>query len=171
MRLRSFLTNTRATAGVEMALILPIISVLFLNVADATMYIYSKMQVDLAAQEAAGIARAMCDTESELPATLNCAGLTAAMTAAAQATSLGTDVSLGTPDNAWYCANATSDLLEVATIDLPRPADCSATLGGSTALPGEYISVTATYTFTPIFSSVSAVPSGDIQRTAWIRLQ
>lgn len=173
MRLRGFLRDTRAAAAVEMALILPAVAFIIVNVADATMYVYSKMQVDLAAQEAAGFARATCDTPAELPATLNCAGLVDAMTTAAQTTSLGADVTLDAPEAAWFCSNESSQLIEVAAIDAVPPADCSATLDGSTAVPGEYISVTANYAFSPIFptaSVASALPS-TIQRTAWIRLQ
>jgi hypothetical protein len=173
MRLRTFLADTRAVAAAEMALILPIVSVLFLNVADATTYIYSRMQVDLAAQEAVGLARARCDTAAKLPSTVNCTGLQAAMQAAAQATSLGASVTINTATAAWYCSNAGSDLMQVATITSARPANCSTTLTGSTAVPGEYLSVTASYTFTPIFAAASIASSlpSNIQRTAWIRMQ
>lgn len=173
MRLRALFADTRAAAAAEMALVLPFISVLFLNVADATTYIYSRMQVDLAAQEAAGLARARCDTAAELPSTVNCAGLQAAMQTAAQATSLGSDVTIDTATAAWYCANASSELVLVAAIGSTPPANCSATLTGSTAKPGEYLSVTASYTFTPLFAAVSVASSlpSNIQRTAWIRMQ
>lgn len=173
MRLCGFFADARATAGAEMALVLPIVSVLFLNVADATTYIYSKMQVDLAAQEAVGFARTKCDTPAKLPATVNCAGLQAAMQSAAQATSLGADVTLNTATGAWYCSNASSELIEVAAIGSAPPADCSGVLSGSTAIPGEYLSVTASYTFTPLFAaaSVAANLPSNIQRTAWIRMQ
>ncbi|GAA4762514.1 TadE family protein [Novosphingobium ginsenosidimutans] len=173
MRMRSLLADTRAVAAAEMALVLPIVSVLFLNVADATTYIYSRMQVDLAAQEAAGLARARCDTAAKLPSTVNCTGLQAAMQTAAQATSLGTSVTINTATAAWYCSNASSELIEVAAISSTPPANCSATLTGSTAEPGEYLSVTASYTFAPLFAGLSVASSlpSPIQRTAWIRMQ
>lgn len=173
MRLRAILTDVRATAGAEMALVLPIVSVLFLNVADATSYIYSKMQVDLAAQDAVGFARTMCSTPAKLPATVNCSGVQAAMQTAARATSLGSGVTLGTAVGAWYCSNASSELVEVAAIGATPPANCSAVLSGSTARPGEYLRVTASYTFTPLFAAVSVAASlpSQIQRTAWIRMQ
>ena len=172
-RLNQLYRDSGGTAGAEMALVLPFIAVLFLNVADATSYIYSRMQVDLAAQEAAGLARAMCDTTAELPSTVNCPGLQAAMETAAQATSLGADVSLNTATAAWYCSDASSNLVEVAAITSTPPADCSGTLTGSTAKPGEYLQVTASYTFAPIFpaASVAASLPSDIARTAWIRIQ
>lgn len=173
MELRSFLADARAVAAAEMALILPIVSVLFLNVADATTYIYSRMQVDLAAQEAVGLARAKCDTAAKLPATVNCSGLQAAMQAAAQATSLGAAVTINTASAAWYCSNSASELVQVAAINSTPPANCSGVLAGSTAKPGEYLSVTASYTFAPIFAAASIAASlpSNIQRTAWIRMQ
>jgi hypothetical protein len=95
------------------------------------------------------------------------------MEGAAQATSLGSDVTLNTASAAWYCADAGSELVNVAAIESTPPADCSGVLSGSTARPGEYISVTASYTFSPIFAatSVAALLPSNIQRTAWIRMQ
>lgn len=174
--MRGLLTLLReewAAAAAELALILPAVLFIFINVADLSMYVYSKMQVDLAAQEAVGIARVMCDEEEELPATENCGGLDDAMLGAAQATSLGDGVSLGTPNAAWYCSNGAAELVEVASISAPPPDDCSGVIGTSTSKPGEYISVTASYSFTPIFpyASVATVLPATISREAWMRLQ
>lgn len=168
-----FLRDTRAAAASEFALVLPLLAYVFLNVADLSMYIWSKMQVDIAAQAAVGAARAACDEVAELPATTNCGTLTATMLNAAQATSLGTQVTLGIPTEAWYCSTTTGTLSEVAPINAAVPADCSGTTAGSTVAPGDYISSTASLTFTPMFpgATIAAALPPTITSTAWMRLQ
>lgn len=157
-----------------MALVLPGIAFIFLNVADLSFYIFSKMQVDLAAHEAVGAARVLCDTSAKLPATTNCGGtLTSTMLSAARSTTLGNNVTLGTPTEAYYCATSAGVLNQVAAVGATVPANCSATVAGSTAKPGDYISVTGSYSFSPIFpgASVAAVLPATITRTAWLRLK
>jgi len=161
-----------------MALILPGIAFVLLNVVDLSSYIWHKMQVDLAAHEAVGYVRATCTASSQLPVTYpdntHCkATLIAEMTAAAQSTSLGTGVTLNTPTEAYYCADATGTLVEVAAISATPPANCSATVSGSTASPGIYIKATASSTFSPVFpgASVASVLASPITRTAWMRLK
>jgi Flp pilus assembly protein TadG len=175
MALRRLLRDGRAAASAEFALILPGFALIFLNVADLGHYIFTKMQVDLAAHEAVGAARVLCNEASKLPATegSKCPGHSAAMTSAAQSTSLGNSVSLGTINEAWYCANASGDLVQVAAVGGTVPANCSGTVSGSTAEPGDYISVTASKSFSPIFpgASVASLMPATITREAWMRLQ
>ena len=164
-----FLADRRGVAAAEMALVLPAVAFIVLNVADLGLYIFARMQVDLAAQAAVGAARVQCDTPAELPIS-NCSGLSTTMTNAAQTTSLGSAVTLGTPTDAKYCANTSGELRA------PIPANaatCSGVVTGSTSKPGDYIRVTASYTFAPIFpgASVASYLESSIQRTAWIRLQ
>lgn len=170
-----FWRDIRAGAAAEMALILPGIVFIGLNLTDLSVYIYTKMQVDLAAQEAVGAARVLCDTSAELPATVgtNCPGLTDAMLAAARTTSLGDKITLGTPIEKFYCANPASTLVVVKDADKTPPTTCKDTLTGSSAKPGDYISVTAAYTFTPVFpgASVATYMPAQITRTAWMRLK
>lgn len=158
-----------------MALILPGIAFIGLNLTDLSVYIYTKMQVDLAAQEAVGAARSLCYTAAKLPATINCgSSLQSTMLAAAQKTSLGTGVTfLAAPTEKYYCADSSSTLVVVANANATPPANCSGTVPGSTAKPGDYISVTAKYTFAPVFpgASVAAYMPATIQRTAWMRLK
>jgi Flp pilus assembly protein TadG len=171
---RRFIRDTRAAAAAEMALVLPAIAFILLNVADLSIYIFSKMQVDLAASEAVGAARVLCDTAAELPAKQNCgSALDSTMLAAAQTTSLGSNVTLGTSTEAFYCATSSSELTQVAAYNGTPPTTCTGTIAGSTAKPGDYISVTASHTFSPIFpgASVAATLPATITRTAWLRLQ
>ncbi|WP_165938464.1 TadE/TadG family type IV pilus assembly protein [Parafrankia sp. BMG5.11] len=174
MTLLKFLRDKSGAAAAELALILPAFAFILLNVVDLSVYLYSKMQVDLAAQEAVGAARVLCDTDAELPATqgANCPALTATMLAAAQSTSLGSNVSLGTPAEAFYCTTSGGVLTQVAAIGATVPANCSAVVTGSTASPGNYIAVEASYPFSPVFpgASVAAFLPKRITRTAWLRL-
>ncbi|MEP6867562.1 MAG: TadE family protein, partial [Novosphingobium sp.] len=171
----AFLHDTRAAAAVEMALVLPFLAYILINVADLSVYVFDRMQVDLAAQEAVGTARYVCDTAAELPATTNCGGtLNTKMLAAARSTSLGNSVSLNTPTEAWFCSTAGgANLTQVAAITAARPANCSATIAGSTAKPGDYISITASRSFTSLFpgASIAASLPATITSTAWLRLQ
>jgi hypothetical protein len=55
------------------------------------------------------------------------------------------------------------------------PATCASVVAGSTAAPGDYITITVTYTYHPVFKglSVLSVLGGStpvITRTAWSRL-
>ncbi|WP_375293464.1 TadE family protein [Novosphingobium sp. G106] len=122
--------DCHAVAAVEMALVLPILAFIVLNITDLAIYAYSRMQVDLAAQAAVGAARALCNTSAtnrQLPAKQNCTGVDAAIVAAAQTTSLGSSVSLtGTSGDhsteGYYCADNTSTLQLVAAYNAtPRP--------------------------------------------------
>lgn len=170
---RRFLSDASGAAAAEMALIIPGVAFILLNVVDLSFYIFTRMQLDLAAQAAVGAARDLCDTAAELPATTNCGGtLTSTMTAAAQSTTLGTNVTIGAPTENHYCANTSGELIVAGSLDAPS-TDCSAVVSGSTAAPGDYISVTASYTFTPLFpgASVASHLTSPIQRTAWLRLK
>src|SRR5579871_6666469 len=79
-------------AGVEFALVLPFLLVPIVNVPDVAIYSYQSMEVNAAAQAAADAALVTCGQTGMVPATTSCTGLTAAETAAAQRTSLGTGV-------------------------------------------------------------------------------
>lgn len=168
---RRFLADTRAVAAAEMALVLPIVGFITLNIVDLATYMYSKMQVDLAAQQAVGTARSLCTN----PSAANCGATYAAnMRAAAQKTTLGTSVTLvGTLAEKYYCANASGTLVLVATPPTAPPATCASVLSGSTAKPGSYISTVSSYTYSPIFPGVSVASylSSPVQSTAWMRLQ
>lgn len=168
---RLFLRDTRGTAAAEMALVFPIVGFIALNVVDLAVFTYSKMQVELAAQQAAGIARSLCTN----PSGANC-GTTysAQISTAAQQTTLGGQVALvGDPAEKYYCADTNGTLVLVATPPSAPPATCSAVVSGSTARPGSYISVTTSFTYSPIFPGASVVSylSTSIQSTAWMRLQ
>ncbi|WP_066858875.1 TadE/TadG family type IV pilus assembly protein [Sphingobium sp. TCM1] len=173
---RRFRAHRRGSVAVEMALCFPIIGFVSLNIMDLCVYIFSRMQTELAAQAAVGKVRNLCP-DAKLPATYptgNCsATLSTDMAAAAQATSLGSSVTLNTPTEAYYCADDSGGLQLVAAIDATPPADCSTVVTGSTQAPGDYISVTASYTYVPFAPGLTIMSalSTNIQQTAWMRLK
>jgi hypothetical protein len=97
----------------------------------------------------------------------------AAVTAAVQSTRLGTGVTVTLPPaEDYYCVNTTtSALVTVGSFPTTKPADCGA-VGSASDKPGDYIRVTASFVFTPLFPAVSvaALLTTPIVRTAWMRL-
>lgn len=167
-----FCCDTRGTAAIEFAGVATLLVVGLLNAVDFGYYMYERMEVENAAQVGAQAAWKTCDRISMLPATQNCAGLNAAITAAIQATSLGTSVQLasGYPTEGYYCVNASSQLQSVGSLS-SKPADCSA-VGSSTTSPGDYIQVQVTFAYAPLFgiSVMSAWGISSIGKTSWLRL-
>jgi hypothetical protein len=96
------------------------------------------------------------------------------MLTAAQATSLGTRVTLAGTSEKFYCANSSGAFTTGNTYNLGKqPANCSAVITGSTAPPGDYIQTTASAPFASAFpgASIAALLPKTITRTAWMRLQ
>ncbi len=174
LALRRFGAGTCGAAAAEFALLLPLLAIPVLNVVDLGSYAYDRMQLDNSAQAAAQVVWAKCATQGYVPATVdaNCTAILSTITtAAAQATALGTEVTVTGWTEGYYCQVGGS-LVLAGAVTADKPADCSAAGGSSTDTPGDYILVTATYTYTPIFSAVSVVsllPS-TVTRTAYMRL-
>jgi len=174
--LRRYRSEQRGAAAAEFALVLSLLTIPVLNVIDVAIYAWDRMQVDNAAQMAVQAAWATCNKSSNLPATPNsynkCPNMPTAVTTAAQSTTLGTRVTVsGTSEN-YYCVNtSTSVLATVGTFPGTKPSDCSS-VGSASDKPGDYVLVTVTFTYTPIFSAVSIASAlaSPITRQAWMRL-
>jgi Flp pilus assembly protein TadG len=157
-------------AAIEFGLFATFLSAALANVADVSIYIYQRMQVENATEIAAQAASKNCSTS--LPATTNCSNLLSAMQSALQSTSLGAAVTLqsGSPSEGYYCVNSSKTLQYVSNVS-SKPADCTA--AGMPALqPGDYIIVNTTFTYRPLFpgfSAASIFPT-PINRTAMMRL-
>lgn len=158
-------------SAVEFALVAPMLAFLAVNVFDVAIYFYTAMQVANAAEMAAQAAWETCDPNDELPATVRCSGLNAAVQAAVRSTTLGTRVQMvgGFPREGYYClVGGTLRKLEVALE--PKPENCGA-LGATNVKPGDYIEVQVTYDYAPILSwSVAAFWPDPIVRSASMRL-
>ena len=163
--------DRRGVAAIEFGLFVIFLSLGLANVADVSMYIYQRMQVENATEIAAQAAWKTCDL-SQLPATTSCPGLATAVQTAVQSTSLGTRVSLisGSPSEGYYCVNSSNALQYVSDVS-SKPADCTAA-GMPSLQPGDYIQVQTTFSYAPLFPglSVASTFGTPINRTAILRL-
>jgi hypothetical protein len=145
-----------------------------LNAVDLGLYEYRRMQVENAAQVGAQAAWKACyDPSAMLPATTKCAGLNGAITAAIQSTSLGTAIALttGYPTEGYYCVNGSGALQSVGSLST-RPANCS-DAGNAATSPGDYLQVSVTYVYAPVFSNLTVMGASgisSISMTSWMRL-
>lgn len=170
---RRFGRDAQATAAIEFGGAASLLILGALNAIDLGYYMYNRLQVENAAQVGAQAAWLTCSDQSrDLPATVNCSGLNAAITAAIQSTSLGANVSLasGYPSEGYYCINSSNALQSVGSLSA-KPSNCSAA-GNANASPGDYVQVGVTYSFAPLFglSVMSTWGVKSITATTWMRL-
>lgn len=170
--LRSILTDHRGVAGIEFAIIGAMICFLTLNAVDVARYIYTRMQVENAAQIGAQAAMQACDL-TKVPATTKCPGLASAVIAAVQSTSLGSHVSLAanSPAEGYYCINSANALQYVSAVSA-KPDNCSA--AGTPALqPADYLVVDVTYPYATLFADLTVARffTTPITANARMRLQ
>lgn len=182
-RTSGFLADRGGAAAAEIALWLTVLTLPALTVVDIGTYVYSTMQVQAAAHHAADAARKACGWNAvPLTSSSNCnqTTLTSAIAAAAQSTSLGSNVAVssGYPQEQYYCVDATGALTAVGTAGTSGspptpPADCSGVTKTSTAAAGDYLKVQVTYTYAPMFNGItlSAGLPSPITATAWLKMQ
>jgi Flp pilus assembly protein TadG len=170
-RMKAMSADQSGVAAIEFGIFALLLFVALANVVDVTMSLYQRMQAENATQVAAQAAWKACDLP-KLPATVNCPGLTTAISNALGSTSLGTRVSLvsGSPAEGYYCVNSSNALQYVSDVS-SKPLDCTAA-GTPSLQPGDYIQVQTTFTYTPIFPglSISSTFPSPINRTALMRL-
>ena len=141
------------------------------NTIDVARYLYQRMELENAGQMAAQAAWKACDI-AHLPATTNCPGLSAAVTASLQSSSLGAGATqaAGSPNEGYYCVNTSGALAYVSNVSA-KPADCSS-VGNAAAQPGDYIKIQATYAYSSLFGgiSVGSTLASPITTTTLMRL-
>ena len=167
-------TDERGASALEFAIFAGMLAFGLLNTADISIYIYKRMQVENATEMAAQAAWKACDPpKGYLTATLSCPNLTTLMTQAAQSTGLGNQVTIatGSPQEGFYCLNDAGALQHIANASLNPPADCSST-GLPGQQPGDYIQVTTSFSYAPLFPgvTVAGVFPTPIMRTSMMRL-
>ncbi|WP_374575618.1 TadE/TadG family type IV pilus assembly protein [Phenylobacterium sp.] len=177
---RRFLGETGGAAAAEFVLWLALLIFPVLNAVDLGVYAFQRMQLDLAAQAGVQAAWYTCNSKDFLPATENCPELSNAVATAVQSTSLGEQISLdaGSPVEGWYCTDeaqtlqAVGDTWTIGDDPTAKPANCDAVISGSKTAPGDYIQVTVSYDYTPVFSgvTVASMLTTPMKRTAWMRL-
>jgi Flp pilus assembly protein TadG len=174
-KLRLFVAAARGVAGIEFAIIGPLLALGLVNAVDVGYYAYQGMEVWNAAEVGAQAARNTCNDvppnykgTTNLPATQNCPVLNATITTAIQSTTLGTAVSLasGYPAENYYCVNASNALILQGPVSSP-PTTCSTSVA-----PGDYIQVQVTYPYQALFafSVMSALKVTSITKTSWMRM-
>lgn len=149
--------DERGASALEFAMFAGMLSFGLLNTADISIYIYKRMQVENATEMAVQAAWKACDpSQGYLPATTSCPGLTSAITAALQSTELADQVAIaaGSPTEGYYCLNTSGALQFVAAVTSTPPADCSST-GNVGQQPADYIQVTSTYSYAPMFPGIT----------------
>ena len=160
------------------------LTVPILNAADLGMYAYDYMELNHAAQTGAQAAFKLCNPAmgNYLPAATKCPNVLSTVTTAAQSTSLGSKVIIGTfSQEGNFCQNGsslhlvgTSGTLSPALAPVaPSPNDCTTIDPSMSYAPSDYVEVIVRYTYTPVFGGVSIgslLPS-PIKQTAWMRLQ
>jgi|SRR6185437_4334421 len=168
---KAFGRDRRGTAAIEFAFFVGFLSVATLNVAEVSIYIYQRMQVENAAQMGAQAVWKTCNTSSLLPATTKCAGLTTALNNSVRSTALGARVQSASPTEAYYCVTAQNALQYMSSVD-SKPVDCSAA-GNSAAQPADYITIQTTFNYAPMFAgiTVGTLFPTTIQQTTTMRLQ
>jgi hypothetical protein len=170
--LKPFRRDQKGIAAIELALVGGLFAVGFMNVADVGRYAYQTAQVNAAAQAGAQAALTACDM-AHTPATLNCPGLTAAVTTGVQGTSLGDQVTIdGAVAENWYCLD-TSGVLQWASPANLKPADCSFIANpAANATPSLYLQTPVTFKFQPLFPGLTIAKTfmSSIKRTAWMRM-
>ncbi|HJW41694.1 MAG TPA: TadE/TadG family type IV pilus assembly protein [Rhizomicrobium sp.] len=168
---RDIRKDTSGVAAIEFAPIAVILIYALLNVTDVSFFLYDKAQVEEATQMGAQAAWRACN--GSLPATVNCAGLNAAVTNAVQSTSLSTSVAVktGSPSEGYYCASSTGTLQLVGSVSSSEPASCSAA-GVASTTPADYVKIQTTYSYTPLLTdlSIGSLLPTSITSTAWERL-
>ena len=153
-RIKAISADQSGVAAIEFGIFAPLLFLALVNVADVTIYLYQRMQVQNATQVAAQAAWKACDLP-QLPATVNCPGLTTAISNALASTSLGTGVSLvsGSPSEGYYCVNSSNALQYVSNVS-SKPLDCTAA-GMPSLQAADYIQIQTTFTYSPIFPGLS----------------
>ena len=168
----SFIRDVSGVAAIEFGLVGFLILAGVFNAVDLAYYGYQLEEVEDAAQVGVQAAYNVCNGAiSSLPAIGNCSSLSATITAAIISTSLGARVSLasGYPVEGYYCVNTSGALQSVGSSE---PSNCAAA-GNSSATPGDYLQISVTFSYTPLFpgiSVMSALGATSIVRTSWIRL-
>src|SRR5262245_46519097 len=166
--------DERGASALEFAIFGGILAFGLLNTADVSIYVYKRMQLENATEMAAQAAWKACNpNDGYLPATLSCPNLVSKITQAAQSTALGNQVTIatGSPQEGFYCLNNTGALQKVADATLNPPNDCSAT-GNAGQAPGDYIQVTASFSYAPLFPGVTVASAftTPILKTSMMRL-
>lgn len=178
---RNMLARYRRTesgsAAMELAILTGLLILPTLNVVDIAVYIYQQMQTHNAAEMAAESGFENCRTQY-LPASSNCTATNSkykitfsqAIDNGIRETTLANAVALNNVSEGYYCST-TSNTLE-AVNSTSQTCSSASNPAEPNAVPGDYILITATSTYRPMFKglTVTAFLPSTIRKTVWIRM-
>lgn len=171
--LKRLLADKSGVAGIEFTLVTTVLVYALLNGVEVARWSLQKMEMRNAVHSATQAVWRACDVKS-LPAKTNCTGLNTAISTGLQSTSLGTNViqTTGYPTEAYYCVDGSGVLTQVGPITSTKPSDCAG-VGDATHKPGDYVMLSASYTYTPMVPNLTIgrfLPT-TLTATGSIRLQ
>ena len=158
---------------VEFAFVSLALLYMLMNGLEVARWYYQRTEVSHAIHSASQAVLRSCDPTKQLPATTNCPNFNTYVAEGLASTALGNSIVLtsGFPTEAYYCLNSSKTLQQVGTTASARPSDCTA-VGDSTHRPGDYVQIQASYTFSPLFTGLTAgslMPT-NMTSTGFIRL-
>jgi Flp pilus assembly protein TadG len=153
--------DTSGLAAIELAIIAPVLFLCTLCVADLGRYALDKTWVTDAASAGADYAVAHANDSNYSPTYPMGSAFSAAIATAATSATPAANISVSS-----YYGCATSSGVTASTQGATCP---SGTSTGGTA--GEYVSVTATMSFTALFSAAGIPYPSTIKKTAVVRIQ
>ena len=171
---RELRQDASGLATIEFAMASTMLMLGLLNGLEVARWSFQRMEVANAVHSAAHAVWNACDTK-HLPAMTNCAGRAAAITNGLKSTSLGTAVTVAatSPTEGYYCLTSGGVLKKEADYTDTKPANCSAE-GDSAHVPGDYLKITATYAYRPMFGrgiTVGSLMPATLSSSSMIRLQ
>jgi len=148
--------DRKGAAAVEFALWLLILAYPLVNVADLGLYVYKSMQVSNAAQMAVQNVFVACGQTNAAPIKDSCSTYDSSISTGSQSTSLGSNVTV---------TDKSECVLGIVKSGAKSNADCPSS-------SGDYVGVTVSYTFTPLFglASITSLLSSIVTRTHWIKM-
>jgi len=172
-RLAAFLGDERGTAAMELAGVGGLLIFGAMNAADVGRYAYQAQEVNAAAQAGAEAALVACDVD-HTPATLNCPGLSAAVTTALQSTRLGSSIQLNSAlAEDYYCRTTTGALVKAGAAS-SKPTDCAGVANAAAgATPTLYLQVNVLFAWQSMFPGLTVAQNftPTLTRTAWMRMK
>jgi Flp pilus assembly protein TadG len=184
MRVLHLRQDSAGVAAVEFALVLPVFGVLLAGVVDLGNVLYTRFRLDSAVSAAADYVEVNAASVSSTGgATL--AGNAATIVQSSQGSSWanasviinngptstvtgGTSTAGGTAANADSCYCPT---YSGGTTTWGGAATCGSACASGTATAGKFVTITASRTYTPLFSTYGIVQNGTISSTATVQTQ
>jgi Flp pilus assembly protein TadG len=151
--MKRFIADISGVSATEFALLLPFLALITAGVVDFGLAFGAKLQLSNAVSQGTQFAFMTGPTVT--------AGQV--QTVVQTATSLpSVSVTTTYSGTSCYCLTGTPPALAAQTCGTPC-ADAS--------VPGKYVSVTASYTYTPIFPSFGLIPNSQLSESAVVRVQ